>query len=79
MYTMYFAGVGEVSVYKDALHNIGSKTYILGYDSTHRPIRFTVDRVYVPKDQPNDCGYCHITSYTQGNTVTQCNIYQALH
>lgn len=79
MYTMYLAGIGEVSLRPSTLHTIGSKTYMLGYDSDNNRIRFTVDRVYVPKDQPNDCGYCHIISYTQGNTVTQCNIYKALH
>jgi hypothetical protein len=79
MYTMYIAGIGEVHVYKDALHRIGTKTYILGYDSARQPIRFTVDRIYVPKDRPGECGYCHITSYTQGTTVTQCNIYKAIH
>lgn len=79
MYTMYITGIGEVLMHATSLHTIGSKTYILGYDSNRNRIRFTVDRIFVPKDQPNDCGYCHITSYTQGNTITQCNIYKALH
>lgn len=79
MYTMYIKGIGEVVMHAKSLHKIGRKTYMLGYDRSHNKIWFTVNRIYVPKDQPNDCGYCHITSYTQGNTITQCNIYKALH
>lgn len=79
MYTMYIPELGEVNVRVNDLHKIGNKTYLLGYDATHTRVRFTVDKIRVPKDQPNDCGFCHITSYTKGDKVTQCNIYKALH
>lgn len=79
MYTMYIPGVGEVIVRKGALHRIGTKTYILGHDSKRKPIRFVVDKILIPGNQFEECGYCHITSYTQGNTITQCNLYKAIY
>lgn len=78
MYTLYLAGIGEVSVPRKSVKHIGHKIYLLGYDRRRQSIYLVVDRIDIPKGQPEECGYCHIISYSHGNTVTKCNIYQAL-
>ena len=79
MYTLYLAGVGEVSIPAKSVHVIGTKFYLIGHDSKRRPINLTVDKIRIPGNQPGECGYCHITAYAYGSTVTKCDIYRALH
>ena len=77
MYTVYLAGIGEVLIQKSSVHIIGRKTYVLGRDSDRIPIRLTIDIMRAPK--LGECGYCHITSYTQGKIITRCDIYVAIY
>lgn len=79
MYTIYLAGIGEVSIPAKSVRHIGRKVYLVGRDRKHKPINLTVDKICMPGNQPGDCGYCHITTYVYGNTVTRCDIYQALY
>jgi hypothetical protein len=79
MYTIYLAGVGEVSIPVNSILVIRSKTYLIGHDCNNRYVNIVADKVSIPRNQPGECGYCHIVSYVHGDTVVNCDLYQAIH
>ena len=79
MYTLYLPTVGEVVLHFATIRIDGFKIYITGYDDEHNRVDLTLDRLVYPEERPEDCGYCHVISYTtQGKTVP-CNSYKSIH
>ena len=78
MYTIYFPGLGEITIPKRSMHKCGQKACFLGHDSHKIPVGIIVDKLCMPTNQFDDCDYCHITSYTRFGIKTKCNIYLAI-
>jgi hypothetical protein len=78
MYTIYLDGIGEVTLRKNVMHSHKHKTCILGHDNNRVRIGIIVDKLIMPSNPFDDCGYCHITSYTRFGITTKCNIYAAI-
>lgn len=78
LYTAHIPGVGEVRLYFDSIRVHGYHVYISGLDSDNAQIDLTLDRLIYPSSRPEDCGYCHIISYTIHGQTTTCNLYKSI-
>lgn len=78
MYTVHIPGFGSVSFRKKGIYTKGKKLCIMAHDEKYHDIILLADKMTKPTNQPYDCGYCHITSYTRCGKTTNCNIYLAL-
>jgi hypothetical protein len=75
MYTVHIPKLGFVSFRKSGIYAKGKRLCIMSNDGN---IVLLADKIRKPTSQPDDCGYCHITSYTMHGKTTMCNIYLAL-
>ena len=78
MYTVHIPNLGSVSFRKNGIYAKYGKLCIMAQDHKYNTVVLLADKLCKPKDQPYDCGYCHITSYTVRGKTTKCNIYLAL-
>ena len=78
MYTVHIPHFGSVSFRKKGIYAKGKRLCIMAQDSKRNSVVLLADKMRKPSDQPYDCGYCHITSYTVCGKTTKCNIYLAL-
>ena len=79
MYTLYIPTVGEVTLHLATIFISGFNIYISGYDYERNRIDLIMDRLVYPEDRPEDCGYCHIISYTMHGQTVPCNYYKSIH
>ncbi len=79
MYTLYIPTIGEVTLHFATIRIHGSKIYITGLDDEHNRLDFVLDKLVYPEGRPEDCGYCHIVSYTMHGKTVPCNYYKSIH
>jgi hypothetical protein len=79
MYILYLPVIGKVVFHLASIRFHGFNIYALGYDEDHNSIDLTLDKLSYPEGCPEDCGYCHIISYTMNGQTVQCNYYRSIH
>lgn len=79
MYTMHLSPFGEIILHLNTIHILGFNIYISGYDSNHNRIDFIMRKICYPEDSPFGWGYCHIVSYADNGTTTECDTYQSIY
>lgn len=79
LYTIHMPNVGIIKLYFDDIRVHGLKIYMTGYDEDNNRIDLILDKLVYPKDRQDDCGYCHITSYTMHGKTVHCNYYKSIH
>lgn len=79
LYTIHMPRIGLVKLYFDDIRIHGFNIYMTGYDEENNKITLVLDRIVYPSDRQDDCGYCHITSYTVHGKTTSCNMYRSIH
>lgn len=78
LYTIHIQGIGEIRLYFDSIRVHGYHIYISGLDDNQNQIDLTLDRLIYPNSRPDDCGYCHIISYTMNDKTVSCNLYKSI-